>query len=77
LAVAFVVAFALAFAVVRFYRSSHFPNTRHPERSEWTTVLAVAFVVAFVIAFALAVVLVSRYPKASALGLISPQRCGL
>jgi len=39
-----------------FCRSKHPSYTRHPERSEWTTVLVFVFVFAFAFAFAFALV---------------------
>jgi len=47
----------LAVVVACSYRSPHLPNPRHPERSEWTTVLAVAVAVAVAVALALALAL--------------------
>jgi len=39
------------------FRSPYLPNPRHPERSEWTTVLALALAIAVAAAVALALVL--------------------
>jgi hypothetical protein len=63
---------ALGIAVVCSCKCPPHPNSRHPERSEWTTVL----VVAVAVVLAIVLLLASGYPKASALDLIAHKKHG-